>query len=294
MNVSQLYLLILSEAKDFFQKVFYSKLPEIEDFDYQNLNCWIKLINQFPRIPFIFIFECILSCYFIRLFVRIKKPIFSLLLTIFVASMTENLSSLFKNRKLAIFENYLLLPFILFFWILYNFFPFDLVFKLSKLMSLLFYVLNGFVVGQNITLGIDEAIYMFPKSTFPVLLTGIFYGAAKNIIIYIFARVTNQKTRSAGPVIFGCSLGALIYYYLTDLGHISDSMWFDKEQMRLIVIITMSVLGIFHFLIPDWLFTECYNGFGKFVDFFIPYYGSTWIPTRPESTPKPPSVSQNA
>ncbi|OHT03472.1 hypothetical protein TRFO_06735 [Tritrichomonas foetus] len=271
---------IYSKSLDFFGNIFKTSYPEIEEFQPTDIAMWIKLVNKFPHMPYLFLIECVCACYFIRSFVKIHKPIFSLLFTLFVVSLTDNLSSIMRNRKLAVFENYLIAPFTLFFWILYNYFPFDLIYKLSKCISMLIFMLSGFVIGHNLTRGIDEAINLYPTSAVMVILTGILYGSCRHISIYVFARSTHQESRSAGPVIFGTTLGALSYYYFTDLGHISYNFWFDKEEMRFVVITSLTFIGIVHFILPDWVFAKVFSGVGKVIAYFVPYYGSTWIPYR--------------
>lgn len=285
---------VFTSSIDFISKIFATNYPDIEEFQPSNINTWIKLINQIPRIPYLLIVEIFCSCFLIRSLLNFRKPIFSLICSLIICSMTENLSSVLRNRKLAIFENYLISPFTLIAWQLINYFPFDLVYKLFHSLSLLIYIFNGFMIGHDITLGIDEAIYMYPESSIYAILFGIAFGASRHIAIYIFGRALGQNVPSAGPIIFESSLGALAYYYLTDLGHISYSFWYDKELMRLVVIISMSVFGLINFFVPGEYFTKLYDIVEKCVFFFIPYYGSKWYPRRSFGHSTNPNGSQES
>lgn len=282
MNNSQIetYKEVLSNSFDFITKIFATNYPDIEEFIPSNINSWIKLINQIPRIPYLLIIEILCSCFFIRSSLMFATPIFSLICSLIICSMTENLSSQLKSRKFAIFENYLIAPFTLIAWQLINYFPFDLFYKLLNCLSFLVYMLNGFIIGHDITLGIDEAIYMYPESSIYAILYGIAFGAARHIAIYVIGRFLGQKTPSAGPVIFQSCLGALAYYYFTDLGHISYSFWYDKETMRLVVIVAMSFFGLINRFTPAKYFTKLCELIEKAVFYIIPYYGSKWIPVR--------------
>lgn len=267
-----------SNSIDFIAKIFATNYPDIDDFEPDQLNTWIKLINKIPRIPFLLIIEIACTCFLVKLLIKFNQPIFSFVISLIIASMTENLSSILQNRKYAIFENNLIAPFTLIAWILFNCFPFDLVFKFTKILGFLFYILDGFVIGHNLTLGIDQAIYMFPESSVYAIIFGILFGSARHILIYIVSRIKQQNAPSAGPMIFETSICALSYYYLTDLGHISYSFWFDKEEMRLYIIIAMSVFGLINYLVPPRFFTKCYDCLESIVFWIIPYYGSLWTP----------------
>lgn len=249
----------------------------IQDFDYKNIHSWEKLLNDIPRFPFINIADCILCCYLIRSQLKFSSSLVSLVFTLFLCTITDNTECYLNRRKLAIFQNTYLAPFIVAVWILYNFVPFDLVYKITRILSPFLSIIAGFIAGRDISRGIDMAVNIHPKDFVSILITGIVFASVKYLSIFLCGQITHQTTyRSIGPIIFGVFIGANAYYWLTDLGHISYTFWYDKEFMKLCVSVFMSVLGFLHFIIPDKIFISIWHDIEYIFGLFIPYYGRTW------------------
>lgn len=250
---------------------------DFEDFDYKKLISWERLLNDTPRFPILCIADCILCCYLIRSQLKIRRPLVSFVFALALCTMADNAEAFLNRRKLAIFTNPYFIPFITVVWILYNYTPFDLLYKITRLLSPFIAIIAGFIAGRDITHGIDLAVNIFPKDLLSTLATGILFAAAKYLAISVFGRLTKQNSyRSAGPILFGILIGANAYYWFTDLGHFSNTYWYDKEQMKLFVSGLLSLFGLLHFLIPDRFFSSIWDGIEYVFGLFVPYYGKTW------------------
>ena len=253
---------------------------DFEEFDPKKLSTWIDLINFIPRFPIIFIIDCITVCFLIRLKLKISVPLISFTFTLLLSTMSDNLTSFGNNRKPAVFEHPFLIPIFSIIWFLFNYFPFDLIFKIFKLFFSILSLLIGFLSGRDVCHGIDVGINLFPSSTFSAFLFGIFFSFLKFYIIFIFSKIIKQKFENIFVILFEIILNGSLYYWFTDLGHISYTLWFDKEEMRLVVLIFSSILAFLRHFIKESFYNYFGNLISKFFSYFIPYYGKTWIPTN--------------
>jgi hypothetical protein len=251
---------------------------DFSEFQLTSSKSWISLINFIPRLHYLYIPDAILCAYLVRRSLTIRNPLISFVLGLALATFSDNYIALLSSHKLATFESYLLAPIFAAAWIAFNYAPFDIIFKLSRYLSAVFAIIGGFLAGRDLTTGIDLAMNWYPTLSLPVLFTGIGVAAGKYILLYTYSTIYNQRGRNAGPIMCGISLGALGYYYFTDLGHISNTFWFDKEETRLGIIVLMVILALVHYFLNDSFFTRVFTLIGDFAGWFVPYYGSTWTP----------------
>jgi len=251
---------------------------DFEEFDPKKLSTWIELINFVPRFPIPYVLDCVCSCYLVRSSLNVITPILSFVFTLFIATLSDNLTSYGNNRKPAVFEHPWLIPVFSLVWFAYNMFPFDIVYFITKLLAPIVVFVSGVLAGRDVCHGIDVGVNLFPSSTMPAFLFGIFFAFSKYISLFIFARTTKQDIRNVFIVLFEVTIGASLYYWLTDLGHISNTLWFDKEEMRLLVHLVLGLLEFVRHFLPDSVYEAIWGFFSKIVSYFIPYYGKTWTP----------------
>jgi hypothetical protein len=242
---------------------------------------YMRFIIFLPRFPFLYIADCFWTCYAMRRSLQIRNPILSLLLGLSIATFSDNWNSILTGQNFAIFENCWLAPAFVITWLLLNYFPWDLIFRFSQFVSLLFSFVVGFLTGRDLTHGIDLAANSFPGQALPILAIGILFGSGRHIILHMYSILHKQKARTAGPVVFGMICAALFYYYATDYGHLSDFLSFSRDDTRLGIVLGLSLLGFVHFVVRDSSFTAIYNVFGDLIGYIVPFYGGTWIPHRP-------------
>jgi hypothetical protein len=260
---------------------------DFSQFSVTSISSWMSFINRIPRFPYLYVADSFTTCFIIRSAARIKNPLISFVLGLAIATFADNCDALLNNHKLAVFEHKFLFPVFAGAWLIFNYCPFDLIFKLAKCVSLLGAFVNGFLAGRDVTRGVDLAVTHFPTSWIPVILTATFVGAGKHVLLYLYSGIYRQKARSAGPIIFGIMSAALAYYWFTDFGHISNSIWFDKEETRLAVIVVLSLFGFVHSAVNDSAFTTFHDVIAEIIGFVVPYYGQIWEARRPRGTQRP-------
>jgi hypothetical protein len=247
-----------------------------------SISSWISLLNFIPRFPYLYVADAITSCFLVRSSARIKNPLISFVLGLTIATFADNCDSVLNNRKLAVFEHKWLFPVFAGVWLCFNYFPFDLVFKISRIsfVSLLGAFVNGFLSGRDLTRGVDLAVIHYPTSWIPVIIIGTVLGAGKHVILHVYSSIYRQKARSSGPIIGGVVSAALAYYWFTDLGHISNKIWFDKEETRLAILVVLSLFGFVHSAVNDSAFTAFSDVIADLIGCIVPYYGKTWTPVE--------------
>lgn len=217
----------------------------------------------------------------------IKNPLIAFLTTIFVATFPNSYFSILNGRKLTIFESNALIPIVAATFLMFNFSPFDIIFRVFWFLSPLLAFVDGYLVSCTMISGIDMATRLYPHNWILVLVIGVTVSSGKYILVYVIGKIikSERKARSPGPVIFIASLGALAYYWLTDLGHISSHFCFGKEEMRFYVVVVVSLLMFIRLCVSDLVFTKIWNMVGE-IGWLIPYYGKMWTPLSVECNKK--------
>jgi hypothetical protein len=252
------------------------------EFNPASISSWISLLNFIPRFPYLYIADAITSAFIVRSSTTIGNPLVSFVLGLLVATFSDNCDAIFNNRKLATFEQPLLVPIFAAAWLAFNFCPFDLVLKISTFLTPLGAFASAFLAGRDLTRGVDLGVTYYPTNWIPVILTGVVFGAGKYILLHAYSAFYRQRARSAGPIIFGITAAALSYYWFTDLGHLSNTLWFDKEEARFAVLVGLSIFGVVRSLVADSAFTASYDWLGAVIGAVVPYYGATWAPRSVE------------
>ena len=250
---------------------------KVHGFDLRSLDSWIEFFNFLPRFPILFVFDCCSCCYLIRSQLKFKNPLFSLFLTIVMATITDNLFSLVEGRQYALFYDDRLLPIVIVVWALFNFSPFDIVFEVAKLVSFLIAIFRGYVSARDLTKAVDILSKRYKFCVFVVILSVLFV-ASKYMIRSLFGKIMKQDVRSFGPILFELTVGTLIYYSLTDIGHVFKQICFDRETTRLCVIALLAVASLIRHTVRDKVYSTAWDKVEGAVSLFVPYYGKTWIP----------------
>ncbi|KAK8894507.1 hypothetical protein M9Y10_022941 [Tritrichomonas musculus] len=253
-------------------------------------NSWVHYIDSVNRFPVLFMIDSISCCYLVRS-LKIKNPMYSLVLTLIMAVTPDSLGSYFMHGTVAVLTDQYLAPIHFLIWIIFNFAPYDILYKTVKRISPILSVFIGFNEGRETVIGIDIAnkLYKFwvYKITFAVL-----FASAKFIIFSFTGRCMLQRLRSPGPIFFETATCAIFYYFFTAQFEFDIKIQIDstrsfnlkrflgsisKETARFISIHIAVLLR----LIQHWVKDETYSGLWKEFEnkfgAFIPYYGKTWI-----------------
>lgn len=254
------------------------KLEISEDFCVTDLYSWIQLINFMPRFPIQYIVDCFCCCYSVRSNLRISSRILSFIIALFLSTMADNLTNITHDRKLATFEDQNLIIYFIPIWLLFNAFPYDIVFKVARFFRPIIGFFSGALIGLSTTQGVDTGIELFANDFIKVILLGLLFGSVNDLVVMCTAKTMKQAGTNAFITIFECFIAFTMYYWFTDLGHISDKFWFDKEYVRFFVILTIATLEAIRSVVPEKVYLAIYHFFESIVTWFYPYYGSTWVP----------------
>nr|AGM32206.1 hypothetical protein [Coptotermes formosanus] len=248
-------------------------------FKFTSRHSYVELFCRIERFPILFVFDCVSICFFIRQHLKIKNFGKSLLLSLFLSSFPDNFLSFAIGRKPLLFEDKLMVPYFFAVWFLLNYFPFDLIFKLISLFKYFIFFIFGFSQTFNITRCLDKSVEIYPVDLVYELIFGLVVGIFPIFGIYIYSRIekSNNFHLNLSFSFFIPLFISNFYFWFTDLGHISTTFWFDKEEMRLFLVLVNGFIWLFYGIFQGRFFSI----FSNFVSFVIsnsvPYYGSTWI-----------------
>lgn len=256
----------------------------IPAFDPKEVSSWVGLVNNIKIVPDLYIIEAISSCLLIRKSMVIKNPLIAFLIAIVVGTFSENYFSTLNGTKMAVFESNALVPIVGVIFVMFNFSPFDIIFRIFWFLSPLLALVDGYLIGRAMTYGIDMATSFYQSNWILVIVIGVIAASSKYILVYVIAKIikSERKARSPGPVIFITAVAALAYYWFTDLGHLSNRLLCDREEMRFYLVVMISFLMFIRLCVSDLFFTKLWNMVGE-IGWLIPYYGKMWIPLRVES-----------
>ena len=244
-----------------------------------SVSFWIEWIDVIPRPLILFILDSSYCCFLVRSLLKIENPVYSLILTLLMATSADVLTSYYSSGTVALLTDYYLAPIHIIIWLLFNFSPSDCVFKVAKSVSLLFPFISGFNSGREATLAIDISQKIYNFWVYQIVFA-VLFSSVKFILISFYGTLINQKVRSPGPVFFGYTLATLFYYWITDYGTLFKSFVLHRETAKLITILLTAFLSLLRNYISDEFYSKLFTKFEHIVGSFIPYYGKTWIPSK--------------
>ena len=253
---------------------------DFDEFRADQLSSWVHIMSLIPRFPHFYLLECICACYFVRFFVTIDSRILSFIIAAFAATMTDNLISAGYDRRLCLFEDPRLLIYFTPVWLILNCYPFDVIFKILNFFRPFLGLANGALLALSVTIGVDIGVEFYPSDFVTIFFYGIFFGIAKYLLIFVTQRCLKQNGLNIFVFIFEALVAFSMYYWFTDLGHISDVFWFDKEYVRFFAVATVAVIDAVRILLPESFVDSICKGVSTAVGYFIPYYGSIWIQNK--------------
>lgn len=253
---------------------------DFSSFSFNSLQSWVNLFTTFPRSIEFLVLDTVLCCHYVRRNLHFSKPFISFFLILLISTSFNNYCCLINREKLSFLNQPYDLLIIFGIWALFNYFPFDLIFKLFWIFTPILDIIRGMIIGRDISDGIIF-IKNHYSSPIHVIIGATIFGSLKYILIEFVNRITRQHGRSFGPIVFHSFIGSNIFYWFTSMGHISSKLEKSQSEMSFIIICIEGVLSLLHLILRDSFYTALWNASGKFVGYFIPYYGQTWIPVEP-------------
>jgi hypothetical protein len=247
---------------------------QLSNFNATSIHSWMQLINLIPRWPFIYVADCICTCFKLRRYLRIPNPLTSYILGLFLTTLPDNLVTLFNGRPLEVFDNAYLFPVYSLIWLAVNYCPGDLVFRGFFLIAVLLSFVGGFRTGRQITFGVDLGAAIFPADPIPIFLVGILFSCAQPLVLFAYARFHRQTVRDPGSILFTSAIACVCYYRFSGLSGATD---FSRDEAHMAVVVVMSLLGFVHFAVNDASLAAIYDVTCDLVGRVVPFYGSTWI-----------------
>lgn len=273
------------------------------------INALIHLFNSVNRFPILYVIDSVSCCFLVRT-LKIKNPMCSLVLSLIMAVTPDSLESYFKNGTVAVLTDQYLAPIHLFIWLLFNFAPYDFIFKIVKRIAPIFAVFIGFNEGRETVVGIDIAKEHFSFWVYKIIFA-VLFSSAKFIIFSFTGRCMLQRLRSPGPIFFETTICACFYYFCTTKFEFDIKINFDSkhsfnlkkflesipiETIRFIAINTTILLRVIRHWVKDEIYSGMWRKFENFFGSFIPYYGKTYILPKTEKRRFPrgrPSLTIN-
>ena len=249
-----------------------------------NITC-IHLVDTVNRFPILYIIDSISCCFLVR-FLKIKNPMYSLVLSLIMTVTPDSLESYFMNGTVAVLTDQYLAPIHLFIWLLFNFGPYDIIFKIVKRISPILAIFIGFNEGRETVVGIDIANKFYTFWVYKIIFA-VLFASAKFIIFSFTGRCMLQRLRSPGPVFFETTICACFYYFCTakfkfdtkikiilNLQRFIESI--PVETTKFIAIHITVLLRVIQHWVKDEIYSGMWKKFENIFGSFIPYYGKTY------------------
>ena len=248
--------------------------------DFSKLSSWIELVNNLPRKYLLFTLDCISCCFLVRKSLSISSRLISVVFVTFIATINDNIEAYLSGNIFPLFAEQYMPIISVFVWILFNIFPFDVFYKLANFISPLIAFASGIIAGRNVCNGID--IFSEGNSIIYTLTCGVIFAFAKFIGVFLYARITKNNIRSVYVVLFELAIVSFVYVLFTDYYPIHPKVIRTHDEMKFVVQLLMACFELFRNYVNDNFFGSVWNFLTATVQFFIPYYGKTWIPNQPE------------
>ncbi|OHS96287.1 hypothetical protein TRFO_37560 [Tritrichomonas foetus] len=248
-------------------------------FTFPSFNSSINFINSLPRFPILYIIDSATCCYLVRSSLKIRNPLYSLVLSLLMVTTPDSISSYFTTNRVALLSDQYLAPIHLLIWLLFNFSPYDIIYRVSRSISPVLSFFAGLNAGRETTLGVDIAQDRYNFWVYKIVFA-VLFASAKAIEISFIGRCMLQKVRSPGPALFEATLAAMFYYWITQSGSFFPSVVLPLETAKFITIMLSSILNVLRHYVRDEYYSRMWSTFENVFGSFIPYYGKTWIPPK--------------
>ena len=239
----------------------------------------VSFLNGLPRFPYLFCADCVYCTFLIRKSLSINSRLVSLVFTIFITTLNDNIEAYIKGFPLPVFANYFLPTCVIVFWVLFNMFPNDLVFKTANFISPVIAFATGIINGRNVCRGID-IFSETGEGIIYVMTSAILFAFSKYMFIFLYARLSKRTIRSVFVVLFELVLGGLIYILFTDISPIYRKAIWSLDEMSFIVQILTAFIEVLRDFVSDEVFGKLWHLITSGISCVIPYYGKTWIPDQ--------------
>ena len=264
----------------------YHTMEEIEEvFEEKHLSTfagWVSLLNGIPRQPYLFCADAIYCCYLVRKSLSIQSRLISLVFTIFIATINDNLEAFFRGYSFPVFADYTLPIYVAAIWILFNIVPYDFIYSLFTIISPVTALSTGIINGRNVCRGIDLFLETGDGIIY-VFTSAVLFAFAKYLCVFFYARLSKQTIRSVFVVLFELVFVGFIYIFFTDIYPISEKTTYSREEMKFVVHCVTAIIEVIRDFVNDSFYGKMWGYLTQFISCIIPYYGKTWIPSQSET-----------
>lgn len=249
--------------------------------EYQKLQEFVQFIDNLPRIPLLYILDCIICCRIVRRYLSIPSPLISFVFTLFITTVTDNIESYFTSSDFVLFSDCRFFFIFFIIWVLFNFSPYDFVYNLSNILSPAISLFTGLINAKYLSVGI-ELLLANHNNIVEAFFGGVLISFSKYLSIYTFSRLIKHKMRSIYIILFELSVGGVIYIFMTDITNYNTIFVLKRSDARVLIIILFSIFEIVRNYVKDQFFGSIWSMICYVVSLIIPYYGATWIPNQAE------------
>lgn len=259
----------------------------------------INFVISLPRYPILYILDSIACCYLIRS-IKFRNPLYSFTISLIMTSFPDSLYSYLTRSTIEVLTNPYIVPIHLLIWLIFNFSPFDFVYRTFKKLSILTAIIIGLKEGSDVTLGVQIANSQYQFWIYKIIFAVIF-ASIKFIILSFFQRCMQQRVKSPGPIFFVSTICAIFYYSTIAIqnGEFDINIKIDsrhkfnlkkffssisQETLSFITIFFACQLTIIRHYVKDEYYSRMWHKFENVIGSCIPYYGKTWIVPQQETT----------
>ena len=161
-------------------------------------------------------------------------------------------------------------------WILINYSPFDLVYKLLNIFSPIIILLRATYFSNSVLDSIKFTETKFSDSQIKSILLTLLLPSILYIPSLAFALLSKQKAEYFS-VAFNAALASAIYlgldYYYNILGHDAS---FPKDNLKYVLLATEFLLELIRYYFSC-VYNYCFFKIKGLIAFIVPYYGNSWI-----------------
>lgn len=242
MNFTQLK----DQATEFIKPYYETAEDFVLDMTFDLAHDYLFLTRHFPLF---FIIQTVYICYIIRLHSSQSKPQTSFITAAGMTLLGRILTAYFTNRPPVLFENVLYAPIFILIWLLINYFPFDLLFKIISFAPFAFIleIFYPLIQVRESCHGVDIGLRAFPASAVGAILLSSILASTESIIWLM----KNKRTRNfSTAMVIRNLLTSTIYFIIINYPELfNECIPTDREPVKVYIYAIYAIIALLNNLI---------------------------------------------
>lgn len=242
MNFTQLK----DQATEFIKPYYETAEDFFLDMTFDLAHDYLFLTRHFPLF---FILQTVFICYIIRLHSPRAEPKQSFITSGGMVLLGRILTAYFTHRPPVLFENVFYAPIFILIWLLMNYFPFDLLYKIISFGPFAFAleIFYSLVQVRESCHGVDIGLRAFPASAVGAILLSSVLASTESLIWLM----KNHTTRNfSTTMIVRNLLTSTLYFIITNYPELfNEYIPTEREPVKIYILVIYIFIAIMNMLV---------------------------------------------